>query len=44
MAKRITINDVANLLRASPETIRFYNKEKIISPERDNENSYRYFT
>lgn len=44
MAKRITINDVANLLRVSPETIRFYNKKKIISPERDNENSYRYFT
>ena len=44
MAKRITINDVAQLLRVTPETIRFYNKKKIVAPERDNENSYRYFT
>ena len=43
MAKRITINDVAQLLRITPETIRFYEKKKIVTPQRDGENGYRYF-
>ena len=44
MAKKITINDVAQLLRISTETIRFYEKKKIVNPKRDGDNSYRYFT
>lgn len=44
MAKRITINDVAQLLRITPESIRFYEKKKIVTPQRDEENGYRYFT
>lgn len=44
MAERFLINDIARLLRISTESIRFYEKKKIVSPVRDNENSYRYFT
>ena len=44
MTDRFLINDVARLLRVSPESIRFYEKKNIVSPVRDNENGYRYFT
>lgn len=44
MAKKITINDVAQLLRITPETIRFYERKKLITPHRDGDSGYRYFT
>lgn len=44
MTARFLINDVARLLRISSESIRFYEKKNIVSPVRDNENGYRYFT
>ena len=44
MARKITINNVAQLLHITPEAVRFYEKKKIVNPQRDDENSYRYYT
>ena len=44
MPGKITINQVSQLLRITPETIRFYEKKNIVNPKRDAENSYRYYT
>ena len=38
------IGDVSKILQISPELIRYYEKIGIISPKRDPENGYRYYT
>lgn len=42
--EKIMISDIARLLRISPEAVRFYERKKIVEPERNEENSYRYFS
>lgn len=40
----LTIKDIAQLMRLSTETIRYYERKKIISPHRSENNDYRYYT
>ena len=40
----LTIKDIAQLMRLSTETIRYYERKKIISPQRSENNDYRYYT
>lgn len=44
MKKRITIRDLAKLMRVTTEAIRYYEKRNVIKPERDSENGYRSFS
>ena len=41
---KFKIGDVSKILQISPELIRYYEKIGIISPKRDPENGYRYYT
>ena len=43
MAKKYTIRDVAALIGISADAIRLYEKEELISPQRDPQNGYRYY-
>jgi len=43
MAKKYTIREVADLIGLSPDAIRLYEKEGLISPLRDPSNGYRYY-
>ncbi len=44
MRNKIAIKDIAKLMRMSTEALRYYEKRGILKPERDNENSYRYYS
>ena len=43
MTKRYTIREVADLIGISTDAIRLYEKEGLISPQRDPQNGYRYY-
>ena len=43
MGKLYTIHQVAELLGISTDAIRLYEKEKLIQPERNPDNGYRYY-
>lgn len=44
MPDYLKINDVAKLMRTTPDAIRFYEKNNIIKPERCSDNQYRNFS
>ncbi|MGL4799091.1 MAG: MerR family transcriptional regulator [Cellulosilyticaceae bacterium] len=44
MGKQYSIKEVASLLGINANKIRFYEKKRLINPERGEENDYRYFT
>ena len=43
MSDYLKINDIAKLMRTTPDAIRFYEKKNIIKPERCSDNRYRRF-
>ncbi|QQO09027.1 MerR family transcriptional regulator [Breznakiella homolactica] len=43
MKKKYTIKEAASLFGMSPEALRFYEREGVFRPLRDEENGYRYF-
>lgn len=38
------LGDIAEILRISPEMIRYYEKQGLIHPKRSNDNNYRYYS
>lgn len=44
MTSKYLIGDVAKMLDISAETIRFYEKEGLIAPQKDEKNNYRYYS
>jgi DNA-binding transcriptional MerR regulator len=43
MPEYLRINDIAKIMRTTPDAIRFYEKKNIIKPERCSDNKYRNF-
>lgn len=44
MNRRYLIGEVAKSLDISNDTLRYYDKLKIVSPSKDDANGYRYYT
>lgn len=42
--KKYSVGDMARMLSISPPTIRFYDQEKVVVPNRNEENQYREYT
>ncbi|MGX9460967.1 helix-turn-helix domain-containing protein [Shewanella sp. A14] len=40
---KIKIQDMANIVNCTPETLRFYEKENVLLPKRETKNNYRYY-
>lgn len=43
-AMNYRLGDIAEILRISPEMIRYYEKQGLIHPKRSNDNNYRYYS